>query len=87
VEEEIRLSHLPPRSGGILEAVLYRGELPRGEAGAVIGTSERQGRRVVSALVERGVLTSESAYAPLRLVFPAALAPRWMPGLFPETVA
>jgi Fic family protein len=87
VEEEIRLSHLPPRSGGILEAVLYRGELPRGEAGPVIGTSERQGRRIVSALVERGVLTSESAYAPLRLVFPAALAPRWMPGLFPETVA
>lgn len=30
VEEEIRLGHLLPNSGGILEAVLYRGELPRG---------------------------------------------------------
>jgi hypothetical protein len=25
-----------------------------------------------------------SPRAPLRLVFPAALASRWMPGLFPE---
>src|SRR5262245_57370407 len=28
-EEEIRLGQLPPKSGAILEAVLYRGELPR----------------------------------------------------------
>ena len=28
-EEEIRLNNLPPKSGNILEAVLYRGELPR----------------------------------------------------------
>ncbi len=27
-EEEIRLDRLPPKSGDILEAVLYRGELP-----------------------------------------------------------
>jgi len=30
------------------------------------------------------VLVSDSARAPLRLVFPATLASRWMPGLFPE---
>jgi hypothetical protein len=30
------------------------------------------------------VLTSESSRAPLRLNFPAKLASRWMPGLFPE---
>ena len=30
-----------------------------------------------------GVLVSESSRAPLRLAFPAALASRWMPGLFP----
>jgi len=83
-DEETRLGHFPPKSGDILEAVLYRGELPRGNVAAVVGTSERQGRRIVSGLVGRGVLTSESAYSPLRLAFPAALAPRWMPGLFPE---
>ncbi|MDX5929274.1 MULTISPECIES: Fic family protein [Acidiphilium] len=83
-EEEIRLNRLPPKSGAILEAVLYRGELPRGEAAAIVGTGDRQARRVVSALTDHGVLVSESTRAHLRLAFPATLASRWMPGLFPE---
>jgi Fic family protein len=62
-EEEIRLGHLPPKSGSILEAVLYRGELPRGDAEGIVGTGERQARRIVSALVEFGVLESDSARA------------------------
>jgi hypothetical protein len=83
-EEEIRVDTLPPKSGSILEAVLYRGELPRADAAGVVGAGERHARRIVSALIERGVLTSDGPRAPLRLVFPAALASRWMPGLFPE---
>src|SRR5467141_1794241 len=83
-EEEIRLGNLPAKSENILEAVLYRGELPRGEAAGVVNTGDRQARRVVSALLDHGVLASESPRAPLRLVFPAQLASRWMPGLFPE---
>ena len=84
VEEEIRLGKLPAKSGSILEAVLYRGELPRGDAGLVLGTGERQARRIVAALLGTGALASESPRAPIRLAFPAALASRWMPGLFPE---
>jgi Fic family protein len=83
-DEEIRLGALPPKAGNILEAVLYRGELPRGDAAAVVGTGERQARRAVSALVEKGVLASDSPRAPLHLVFAATLASRWMSGLFPE---
>jgi Fic family protein len=83
-EEEIRLGHLPPKSGTVLEAVLYRGELPRGDVANIVGTGDRQARRVVSALVDKQVLTSASPRAPLRLAFPATLAGRWMPGLFPE---
>jgi Fic family protein len=83
-EEEIRLGHLPPKSGSILEAVLYRGELPRGDADTVVGTGERQARRIVAALVDKGVLAAETTRSPLRLVFPAHLASRWMPGLFPD---
>lgn len=86
-EEETRLSNLPPKSGSVLEAVLYRGELPRADAAGVVGTGDRQARRIVSALIDRGVLISESPRAPLRLAFPAALASRWMPGLFPEKTA
>jgi Fic family protein len=83
-EEEIRLNHLPPKSGEVLQAVLYRGEPPRADAPGIVGTGERQARRIVSALLDLGVLVSESTRAPLRLALPAALAPRWMPGLFPE---
>ena len=83
-EEEIRADALPRTSGAVLEAVLYRGALPRGDVARILGTSERNARRVTSALLERGVLVSDSTRAPLRLTFPAALASRWMPGLFPE---
>ena len=86
-EEQMRLNTLPLKSGAILEAVLYRGELRRGDAPAIVGASERSARRVVSALLDQGVLTSESTRAPLRFAFPAALASRWMPGLFPERAA
>jgi Fic family protein len=85
-EEEIRLDRLPEKSGAVLEALLYRGELPRGEVSGIVGSGERQARRVVSALVQRGVLVSDSSRAPLRLAFPAVLASRWMPGLFPDRV-
>jgi Fic family protein len=82
--DEARAGALPARAGQLLEAVLYRGTLPRGEVPALLDTSERNARRVVSALVDRGVLRSESTRAPLTLAFPATLASRWMPGLFPE---
>ena len=84
VEEEIRAGALPKKSGAVLEAVLYRGELPRGDVAQIIGASERQARRVTSALIACEALASESSRAPLRLAFPARLAWRWMPGLFPE---
>ena len=83
-EEQIRLSKLPPKSGRVLEAILYRGTLSRGEVARVVAASERTAQRIVAALTETGVLTSNTPKAPLRLVFPAALAGRWMPGLFPE---
>lgn len=84
VEEEVRAGTLPPRAGAIIEAILYRGELPRGEVASILGTGDRQARRVVAALSKQDVIVSTSTRAPLRLAFPARLAPRWMPGLFPE---
>src|SRR5713101_5086697 len=70
-EEEIKLGALPAKSGNILEAILYRGELPRADAAAAVGATDRHARRIVSSLTERGVLTADGARAPLRLVFPA----------------
>ena len=84
VEEEAALGTLPLKAGAIIDAILYRGELPRGDLEAVVGTGERQARRIASSLLDLGVVVSESSRAPLRMAFPAALASRWMPGLFPE---
>ncbi len=83
-EEEIRLGNLPAKSTNVLEALLYRGSLPRGDVADVVGAGDRQARRIVSALAEHAVIVSESSRAPLKLAFPAKLASRWMPGLFPE---
>ena len=83
-EEEIRADALPSKAGRILEAILYRGELPRGQIPELLGASERHSRRVVATLIERDILVSETTRTPLRLAFPAKLASRWMPGLFPE---
>lgn len=86
-EEEARAGLLPSKAGQVLEAVLFRGELPRGDVPPLLAMGDRQARRVVAPLLERGVLVSETPRAPLHLAFPAALAPRWMPGLFPEKTA
>lgn len=85
-EEEVRLGHLPQKAGAILEAVLYRGELSRADVAAIVDTGERQARRLVAPLLDAGILVSENSRAPLRLAFPASLAARWMPGLFPDYV-
>jgi Fic family protein len=83
-EEETRLGNLPPKAKDVLEAIQYRGELQRSDLVAIVGTGERQARRIVGSLAEFGVVKSESSRAPLQLAFPATLASRWMPGLFPE---
>jgi len=83
-DEEIRADTLLPQSAKILERVLYQGKLPRDEIAPMFGVTPRHARRYVEPLTERGVLVSEGLRAPFTLAFPATLAPRWMPGLFPE---
>ena len=82
--EEIRGGRLPQKADTVLQAVLYQGSLPRSAVVDVLGASDRTARRITSALIDTGALTSESSRAPLVLAFPATLAGRWMPGLFPD---
>jgi|SRR5688572_26710743 Fic family protein len=82
-EDETRVGALPARAGQVLEAILYRGELPRGEVPKLLQLNERQAQRIMAALSDRHVVTSRSSRTPWRLAFPATLAHRWMPGLFP----
>ncbi|MCX4187918.1 Fic family protein [Methylophaga sp. OBS4] len=83
-EEEMRAGRLAQKSDYILRVILYKGELERGEVSEIMGVSDRTARRATAALIESGALKSGSSRAPLLLAFPATLAGRWMPGLFPE---
>jgi Fic family protein len=83
-EEQVDAGALTAKGSNVLETVLYRGELPRGEVAEVLHTGVRQAQRIVAELVKAGVLVSDDSRAPLRIAFPATMAARWMPGLFPE---
>jgi Fic family protein len=82
--EQTELGNLSPQAVKIIDAVLYRGELPRGEVEGIVGTGDRQARRITGTLIDLGVLTSASSKKPLHIAFPATLASQWMPGLFPD---
>jgi len=84
IDELAETGELHEKSGLVLDAILYRGKLPRSEVADLLGASPRTASRVVSGLIDHGVVTSESSKAPLHITFPAKLASRWMPGLFPD---
>ena len=83
-EEQMRAKALPPKSDIVLKMVLYDGEVARADITKQLGVNERTSARITSALLKMGVLTSKSTRAPLRLAFPATIADRWLPRLFPE---
>jgi Fic family protein len=83
-DEEIATGDLPRQAKIVLDRLLGAGELARGDLPELLGKTERTAQRVSRALVDRGVVVSESTRAPLRLAFPASIAGRWFPGLFPE---
>jgi len=82
--EEIATDSLPKQAVNLLDALLYRGEIPRGEVKDALNVSDRSARRVISALANHEVVASNTPKGPLHIAFPARLASRWMPGLFPE---
>lgn len=85
VRDEESAERLPRRSYAVLREALLSGELERGRVPALIDTSERTARRVISALIEKRLLVSGSHKAPLRLGFPIDVVERWFPKLYPMT--
>lgn len=83
VRDEEDAERLPKRSFALLREALLSGDLERGKVPRLIDVSERTARRVVSALVEKKLLVSESHKAPLRLGFPVDVVERWFPRLYP----
>lgn len=83
VEDEIDRGHLLKNSFPLLREALLAGEIPRGKAEEITGYGDRMARKVVSKLIERGLLKSPSPRAPLTLGFPIDAVEAWFPKLYP----
>ena len=83
IEEEVRTKRLQRGSFAVLREAVMSGEVQRSKIPALTGYEERGARNVTAALVDRGMLTAATHRAPLRLAFPAAVAERWFPNLYP----
>jgi Fic family protein len=83
-EEETSYGNLPARASRVLDAILFRGSLPKSEVADVIGQSARSARAATNALSKLGIIVASGARADWRIAFPAKLAHRIAPGLFPD---
>lgn len=81
----VRRREMKPEAFALLEQVLQRGELPRGEAARVTGLRERSARDLLGALVDDGILGSDTPKGPVSLRFPLDAIEVLFPSLFPET--
>lgn len=83
-EDEAKFGTIPSRSPRVLDAILFKGSLPRSEVADVLDQSERTANNVMLALLKHGIIFSPGARSPWEIAFPAKLTPRLMPGMFPE---
>jgi Fic family protein len=81
----VRRRQFKPEAMHILEQVLQRGELPRGEAGRVSGLKERRARELLGALTHDGIIGSDTPKGPVSLRFSLDAIEVLFPSLFPET--
>jgi Fic family protein len=80
-----RHATLKPEAGYILESVLLRGELERGDAMRASGLPERTARRVLGELLSLGLLASETPKGKVSLRFPAHALEDLFPKLYPQS--
>ncbi len=79
-----RHERLRPEAVHILDEVLARGEMARGDAIRVTGLKERTARDLLGALTDDGVLASETPKGPVSLRFPVHAVETLFPKLFPQ---
>ena len=84
VEQLIRSGEkgLRPESAIVLREAFRSGMVPRGKIPEILRISDRQARRIVSPLIERGMLVADSQKKPLRFGFPEKSMPEYFPNLF-----
>lgn len=82
-QEEVALARLPKGSWLLLREAVLSGSYKRSMAMQLTGYKDRQARNVLAALLDRGVLVSDSPKGPVRLGFPTDVLERWLPRLYP----
>jgi Fic family protein len=85
IEEEVQTRNLHKGSFPLLREALLAGEVPRGRSGEITGYGERIARNVVSDLLKKGYLKSDTTRSPLVLSFAIDAVERWFPRLYPIT--
>lgn len=80
----IEIDPLPKESSKLFNYLLIHGEMPRGKAVEVLGLKERSARNVLSELVKRDFLISNTVKSPIRIRFDAIFAKYLFPELVPE---
>jgi Fic family protein len=88
VQSRYRQDHqsIHPDAAKLLRAVFMRGAVARGKAQEILNLSERTARRIVSALLDDGLLQSDSHRAPLTIGLPLAALPFYFPDLYDPSV-
>lgn len=85
IEEEVAFKNLPKGSYPLLREALLIGEFERGRVEEITGLGNRTARDVLSVLVKKGLLVSDTPRSAVRLGFPIDVIERWFPLLYPTT--
>lgn len=80
-----RSGRLKPEAAYLLEEALYRGEFARGAVSRISGLPERSARRVLSDIIDDGLLGSDTPKGRVSLRFPAHSLDLLFPRLFSST--
>jgi Fic family protein len=83
IKEEVSAKRLLKGSFALLREALYAGEFKRSKAEEITGYQERQARKVLTRLVSKGYLISDTERGAVRLGFNHDALERWLPRLYP----
>lgn len=85
LHDYVAVRGLRPEATGILDEILVRGEMPRGDARRTSGLKERTARDLLAAMVADGILGSDTPKGPVSLRFPVHAVEVLFPRLFPRS--
>lgn len=83
-DEEVYAGVLPKNTFGVLREAWFSGEVLRKDVQALTGYKERMARKIISSLLDKGLLVSDGPKASLRLGFPMYAVERLFPSLYPS---